>query len=69
MVCGAIPGLVVLDYIRKQPEQTMESKPKSNNPPRPLHQLLPPGLCLAFKLQTTLSKCKPKKSFPPQLGF
>ena len=41
---GAIPGLVVLCSIRKQAEQARESKPVSNIPPWPLHQLLLPDL-------------------------
>jgi hypothetical protein len=44
MVGGAIPGLVVLGSIRKQAEQTRGSKPVSNIPPWPLHQLLLPDL-------------------------
>ena len=35
-------GLVVLESIKKQTEQKMESKPVSSTPPWPLHQLLPP---------------------------
>jgi hypothetical protein len=44
-VGGAIPGLVVLGSIRKQAEQASGSKPVSNIPPWPLHQLLLPALC------------------------
>ena len=44
LVGGAIPGLVVLGSIRKQTEQTRGSKPVSNIPPWPLHQLLLPDL-------------------------
>jgi hypothetical protein len=40
LVGGAIPGLVVLGSIRKQAEQARGSKPVSNTPPWPLHQLL-----------------------------
>jgi hypothetical protein len=40
----AIPGLVVLDSIRKQAEQARGSKPVINIPPWPLHQLLLPDL-------------------------
>jgi hypothetical protein len=40
IVGGAIPGLIVLDSIRKQAEQAKRSKPVSNIPPWPLHQLL-----------------------------
>jgi hypothetical protein len=40
LVCGAIPGLVVLGSVRKQAEQARGSKPVSNTPPWPLHQLL-----------------------------
>jgi hypothetical protein len=36
------PRLVVLGSIRKQAEQARGSKPVSNIPPWPLHQLLPP---------------------------
>jgi hypothetical protein len=36
--------LVVLGSIRKQVEQARESKPISNIPPWPLHQLLLPDL-------------------------
>jgi hypothetical protein len=43
-VDGAIPGLVVLGSIRKQAEQGRGSKPVSNIPPWPLHQLLLPDL-------------------------
>jgi hypothetical protein len=43
-VCGAIPGLEVLAFIRKQAEQVRGSKPVSNIPPWPLHQLLLPDL-------------------------
>ena len=43
-VDGAIPGLVVLDYIKKQAEQARGSKPGRNIPPRLLHQLLLPDL-------------------------
>jgi hypothetical protein len=42
---GAIPWLVVLVSIRKQAEQPRGSKPVSNIPPWPLHQLLLPALC------------------------
>jgi hypothetical protein len=45
-VSNATPGLVVLGSIRKQAEQTVESKPVGSTPPWPLHQLLPPGSCL-----------------------
>jgi hypothetical protein len=41
----SISGLVVLSSIRKQAEQAKGSKPVSNIPPWPLHQLLPPGSC------------------------
>jgi hypothetical protein len=41
---GTIPGLVVLDSIRKQAEQDRGRKPVSNIPPWPLHQLLLPDL-------------------------
>uniref|UniRef100_A0A8I6GF30 Spire-type actin nucleation factor 2 n=1 Tax=Rattus norvegicus TaxID=10116 RepID=A0A8I6GF30_RAT len=47
MVGGAVPGLVVLGSIRGQAEQARGSKPVSNIPPWPLHQLLPPGSCPA----------------------
>jgi hypothetical protein len=43
-VGGVIPGLVVLDSIRKQAEQARGGKPANNIPPWPLHQLLLPGL-------------------------
>jgi hypothetical protein len=39
-----ILGLAVLDSIRKQAEQARGSKPLSNIPPWPLHQLLLPNL-------------------------
>ena len=45
IVGGTISGLVVLGSIRKQAEQVRGSKPVSNIPPWPLHQLLPPGSC------------------------
>jgi hypothetical protein len=41
---SAIPGLVVLDSIRKQAEQARRNKSASNIPSQPLHQLLPPNL-------------------------
>jgi hypothetical protein len=40
LVGGTISGLVVLGSIRKQAEQARGSKPVSNIPPWPLHQLL-----------------------------
>jgi hypothetical protein len=43
-VGGSIPGLVVLDSIRKQVEQARGSKPICKIPPWPLHQLLLPDL-------------------------
>jgi len=42
IVGGAIPGLEVLGSIREQAEQARGSKPVSNIPPWPLHQLLLP---------------------------
>jgi len=45
MVGGAIHGLVVLGSIREQAEEARGSKPVSNIPPWPLHQLLLPALC------------------------
>ena len=45
IVGGATPGLVVLGSIRKEAEQAVKSKPVSNIPPWPLHQLLPPDSC------------------------
>jgi hypothetical protein len=45
MVAGAILGLVVLSYTRKQAEQAMRSKLVSSTSPWPLHQVLPPGSC------------------------
>jgi hypothetical protein len=39
----ATPRLVVLDSVRKQAEQAVESKPVSSTPPWPLHQLVTPG--------------------------
>jgi hypothetical protein len=42
-VGGAIPGLVVLGSIKKASLEK-ESKPVSNIPPWPLHQLLLPDL-------------------------
>ena len=44
LVGGTIPGLVVLGSIKKQAEQARESKPVSNIPPWPLHQLLLPDV-------------------------
>jgi hypothetical protein len=41
---GATPVLVVLSSIREQAEQARRSKPVSNVPPWPLHQLLLAGL-------------------------
>jgi hypothetical protein len=43
-VVGTIPELVVLSSIRKQAGQARGSKPVSNIPPWPLHQLLLPDL-------------------------
>jgi hypothetical protein len=43
-VGDAIPRMVVLGSIRKQAEQGRRSKPVSNIPPWPLHQLLLPDL-------------------------
>ena len=44
LVGGTISELVVLDSIREQAEQARGSKPVSNTPPWPLHQLLLPNL-------------------------
>ena len=44
LVGGAISGLVVLGYIRKQAKQARGSKPVKNIPLWPLHQLLLPDL-------------------------
>jgi hypothetical protein len=44
IVGGAIPGQLVLRSIRKQAGQARGSKPVSNIPPWPLHQLLLPDL-------------------------
>jgi hypothetical protein len=44
LVGGTISGLVALGSIRKQAEQARGSKPVSNIPPWPLHQLLLPDL-------------------------
>jgi hypothetical protein len=44
LVGGAIPGLVIFGSVRKQAEQARGSKPVSNIPPWPLHQLLLPYL-------------------------
>ena len=46
MLGDAIPGLVILDSLRKQAEQALGSKPVSSTLPWPLHQLLPPGSAL-----------------------
>ena len=43
-VGGTISGLVVLASIRKHAKQARGSKPVSNIPPWPLHQLLLPDL-------------------------
>jgi hypothetical protein len=43
-VGGVIPGLVVLGSKREKAEQFRRSKPVSNIPPWPLHQLLLPDL-------------------------
>jgi hypothetical protein len=40
LVGGTISGLVILGSIREQAEQARRSKPVSNIPPWPLHQLL-----------------------------
>jgi hypothetical protein len=40
LVGGTISGMVVLGSMRKQAEQGKGSKPVSNIPPWPLHQLL-----------------------------
>lgn len=47
-VGSAAPGQVVLGCIRKQTEQTTESKPVSNSPPWLLLQFLPAGSCLGI---------------------
>jgi hypothetical protein len=44
LVSGTISGLGVLGSIREQAEQARGSKPVSNIPPWPLHQLLLPDL-------------------------
>ena len=44
LVGGAIPGLVVLDSIRKQAEQARGGEPVRNIPPWPRYQLLLPDL-------------------------
>jgi hypothetical protein len=44
LVGDTITGLVVLDSIIEQAEQTRESKPVRNIPPWPMHQLLLPDL-------------------------
>jgi hypothetical protein len=44
LVGGTISGLVVLGSIKNQAEQARGSKPVSNIPPWPLHQLLLPDL-------------------------
>ena len=44
LVSGTISGLVVLGSIGKQAEQARGSKPASNIPLWPLHQLLLPDL-------------------------
>ena len=44
LVGGTISGLVFLGSIREQAEQARGSKPVSNIPPWPLHQLLLPDL-------------------------
>jgi hypothetical protein len=67
-VGGAIPGLIVLGSMRRQAEQAMESKPVSNIPPWPLHQLLLPGLLEFQSLLPLVMNCKPNKPFPPQLA-
>jgi hypothetical protein len=40
LVGGTISGLIILDSIREQAEQTSGSKPVKNIPPWLLHQLL-----------------------------
>ena len=44
LVGGTISGLAVLGSIREQAEQARGTKPVSNIPPWPLHQLLLPDL-------------------------
>ena len=44
LVGGTTFGLVLLGSIREQAEQARGSKPVSNIPPWPLHQLLLPDL-------------------------
>jgi hypothetical protein len=44
LVGGIISGLMVLGSVREQAEQARVSKPGSNIPPWPLHQLLLPDL-------------------------
>jgi hypothetical protein len=45
---GAIPGRVVLDYMRKQTEQATRNKAVSQILPWPLLQFLLSGSCLEF---------------------
>jgi hypothetical protein len=45
IVGGAIPGLLVLCFIRRHGEQTRGGSPVSSTPSRPLHQLLSSGSC------------------------
>jgi hypothetical protein len=45
IVGGAISGLAVLGFTRKQVEQTRRRKPVSSIPPHPLHQPQPTGSC------------------------
>ena len=53
MMGGAIPGLVVLGYMRKLTEQAVGSKPVSSSPLWLLDLLLPPGSCLVCVLILT----------------
>ena len=67
---GAILGLVDLWFIRKQAEQNMRSKSESSTPPRPLHQLLPPGSYLeSLPWDDGLTtNCKMNETFPSQVA-
>jgi hypothetical protein len=56
-VGGATPGLVVLDFIKKQAEQALGSKPVCSALPWSLQQLLLPGPCPVWiPVQTSLDE-------------
>lgn len=76
MVDGTTLGIVVLDAIRKQPEQVIGSQPVGSTFPWPLPKFLPPSFYLSWvTILTSLSdreQCGTlswNKPFPHQVAF